>query len=100
MKLKDVSSNGAYVNSELVGRDNVVSLKHGDRISVVRPQGVNGEGAGGGNANVGYILFQQRRAPVRGLDANASKGEASGRETEAQEAAPVLVEDVALTPDE
>ena len=56
MKLRDVSSNGSFVNAELVGKDKVVSLKHGDRISVVRPPSA---GAEQGAVSIGYILFRQ-----------------------------------------
>lgn len=56
VKLRDVSSNGSFVNAELVGKDKVVSLKHGDRISVVRPPSL---GAEQGPVSIGYILFRQ-----------------------------------------
>jgi hypothetical protein len=74
VKLRDVSSNGSFVNAELVGKDKVVSLKHGDRISVVRPHSL---GAEQGAASIGYILFRQR-ARMRHPHADERAGQAAG----------------------
>mmetsp|Transcript_7789 Transcript_7789/g.22756 ORF Transcript_7789/g.22756 Transcript_7789/m.22756 type:complete len:470 (-) Transcript_7789:175-1584(-) len=98
-RLVDLSSNGAYVNQERVGRDQTKALNDGDVISVVRPN--SNEDV---HTNVGWVVYRHKvsscAAIQQVMDAPA---DASGNDTEGAEGGANAHggDDVpALTPDE